>query len=606
MSRNKKIAHSFQRWLMGLVLVAFIVTTAFLWITQTQLSIRNAMNLLSLNISDVRQDILDASDKSILSLAREVAVYLDNKDSITSDELVRLTVKHNLSEINYINSDGIVAATTLPSFMDYDMASGDQSAEFLCLLDDQEEYVQSYQPISFDSSISRKYGGVALNKGGFIQIGYNAKRFQQAIGEFIVGITANRHVGEGGSIIVADVKNLIVSDRHGYSGFDLSATGIVLNKTLIAPGELFESTVLGVECFCMYQVSESYTIVAMIPRSEIALSRNISVGILTVMEILVFVSLFVLIYFLIRKQIVTNILKINSSLSKISSGNLSVVVDVRSHEEFSSLSDDINTTVNTLKRYIHDAAARIDAELAFAKSIQHCALPSVLHPYQNRKDINVWASMHTAKEVGGDFYDFYFINDDEFAFSVADVSGKGIPAAMFMMTSKTLLKSYAEGGMRVDEVFTHANEKLCENNEAGMFVTVWMGIINTRTGMVSYCNAGHNPPLIRHYNGSFTYLKSTPDFVLAGMDGVTYRMQKFQLVPGDIIYLYTDGVTEATNSNFELYGEQRLQSALNNCANATPRVICDFVKADVDEFVGEAPQLDDTTMLCLSYLGLST
>ena len=145
---------------------------------------------------------------------------------------------------------------------------------------------------------------------------------------------------------------------------------------------------------------------------------------------------------------------------------------------------------------IKEAEERIDAELAFAKAIQHAALPSVFPPYPERKEFEIFASMHTAKEVGGDFYDFYFVDDENLAFLMADVSGKGIPAAMFMMTSKTFIKSYAESGVSVEEVFTYANAKLCEGNDAGMFVTAWMGILNTKTGKVLFANAGHNPPLL--------------------------------------------------------------------------------------------------------------
>ncbi len=190
---------------------------------------------------------------------------------------------------------------------------------------------------------------------------------------------------------------------------------------------------------------------------------------------------------------VKNIYRINDSLSAITEGNLDTVVNVRSHVEFEDLSDDINSTVDTLKRYIADAAARIDAELAFAKAIQHSALPSVFPPYPGRKEFDLHAAMFTAREVGGDFYDFYFVDDDTLAFLVADVSGKGIPAAMFMMQSKTLLKSCAESGMSVEQVFTTANEKLCEGNEAGMFVTAWMGLLNVKTGQLTFANAGHNP-----------------------------------------------------------------------------------------------------------------
>ena len=211
--------------------------------------------------------------------------------------------------------------------------------------------------------------------------------------------------------------------------------------------------------------------------------------------------------------------------------------------------------------------------------------------------------MHTAKEVGGDFYDFYFVDEDNLAFLIADVSGKGIPAAMFMMQSKTIIKSYAESGISVEEIFTVANEKLCEGNDAGMFVTAWMGILNTKTGKVLFANAGHNPPLVKHADGTYEYLKSRAGLVLAGMDGIRYRKNELQLQPGDAIYLYTDGVTEATDPDNGLYGEDRLHAILEKYKDAVPEVICDEVKKDVDAFVGEAPQFDDITMLSLKFYG---
>lgn len=586
-----------------LVVVALLVTTAFLWIFQTGIAEENAINLLKLNISDVREDIIDASDNNLLKLTRQIASDLNEADAITSEILAELAAQYDVTEINYIDEQGIIKASTYPDFLDYDMRSGEQSAEFMVLLSGADEYVQSYMPVSYDSSISRKYGGVVLADGGFVQVGYGAERFRQDIDEFVVGVTRNRHVGAGGAIIIVDENLNIVSDRLGNEGKNLDVTGIRIDKAEMAIGERFVSEVYGEACYCMYQATEGYTIVAFMPRSEAALSRNVAVGVTTVMQIVVFAALFIMIFLLVRRLVVDNIYKINSSLSCITEGKLDTVVDVRSHVEFDALSNDINSTVDTLKRYISDAAARIDAELAFAKAIQHSALPSVFPPYPNRTEFEIQATMHTAKEVGGDFYDFYFVDEDTLAFLVADVSGKGIPAAMFMMTSKTLLKSYAESGMSVEEVFTTANEKLCEGNDAGMFVTAWMGFLNIKTGNVIYANAGHNPPAVKHADGSFTYLKSRPGLVLAGMEGIRYRKNELQLEPGDVIYLYTDGVTEATDSGNNLYGEERLLGILNQNAGATPNAVCDAVKADVDAFAGEAPQFDDITMLTILYNG---
>lgn len=598
---KKKISRSFQNWLLVLVVTAFLMTTAFLWLFQTRLAQNNTVRLLELNIADVRQDIQDASDENLLNLTQNIADRLNSVETITDELLFDLCLQYDVTEINCIDKSGMIYASTYPDFYRYDMRSGHQSAEFMVLLDGQDTYVQPYQPVSYDASISRKYAGVVLERGGFVQVGYGFERFQKDIGEFVVGVTRNRHVGEGGCILIADESWNIVSDRNGDEGRNLDVTGIWIDTRTMVPGEIFTAEVYEENCYCMYKQQEGYTIIAVIPQSEAALSRNVAVSVTTAMQIVVFGALFVMIYVLVKKLVVDNIYRINSSLAAITEGKLNTVVDVRSHEEFAALSDDINSTVDTLKRYIADAEARIDAELAFAKAIQHSALPSVFPPFPNRKEFDIRACMHTAKEVGGDFYDFYFVDKNTLAFLIADVSGKGIPAAMFMMTAKTLLKSYAESGMGVAEVLTQANNKLCESNDAGMFVTVWMGYLNTKTGEVTYANAGHNPPFIRHADGRVDVVKSRPGLVLAGMEGIRYRTNTVHLKPGDLLYLYTDGVTEATDAENNLFGEARLQAVLQQKMSGDIQTVCTQVKEDVDRFVGEAPQFDDITMLALTY-----
>lgn len=600
--KKKKIAQSFQQWLLFLVIAALLLTTAFLWIFQTKLSEENALNLLKLNIADVYADITDASDENLLKLTRQIAKELNSVTEISNEKLHELLGKYDVTEISYINDKGIIKATTYMDFMEFDMASGEQSSEFLVLLSGEKEYVQSYRPVSHDESILRKYAGTVLERGGFVQVGYGSERFHKDIAEFVAGVTRNRHIGENGCIIITNEEGNIVSDRYGNEGKTLAATGIEINFDEIAVGTEFILQVYNEECYCMYKEAEGFRMIAVLPCREAALSRNVSVFVTTTMQIFIFATLFIMIYFLVNRLVVNNIYKVNESLSGITRGELDTVVDVRSHIEFDQLSDDINDTVDTLKRYIDEAAARIDAELTLAKAIQHSALPSVFPAYPERKEFDMYATMHTAKEVGGDFYDFYFVNSETLAIVMADVSGKGIPAAMFMMTSKTLLKSYAESGMSVEEVFTYANEKLCEGNDAGMFVTAWMGFINIKTGVVTYANAGHNPPIVKHADGSFEYLMTRGDFVLAGIDGIKYRKQELKLEPSDILYLYTDGVTEATDAADELYGEDRLLAVLNKNVTHSSDEICEAVKKDVDEFVKDTPQSDDITMLCFKLL----
>ena len=592
-NEKKQISQTFQFWLFICIVIAYIVTSGFTYILQTGMSGKETESVININIDDVHKDITDASDENLLKITRTIrSEYLSD-----NTPLPVLCERYNVKGINIVDKNGIIAESTIAEFISYDMASGEQSAEFLVLLEGEDEFVQKYQPLSIDNSISRKYAGVRLPDGGFIQVGYDAEQFQKDIDEHVIGVTKNRHIGNNGFVAICDENMNIVIDRSDYSGKNLKEIGVSIDTDVTSENTVFEAEIYGKPYFLAYTFAEGYYIIGAIPKSEAMFMRNVSIYVSIFMEILIFAALFTLIYFLIKKVIIDNLRKINGTLAEITDGNLNVTVDVRTNEEFASLSDDINQTVSTLKRYIAEAAARIDKELEFAKQIQYSALPSVFPPYPNRKDFEIYAQMITAKEVGGDFYDFYMLGDSTLAFLIADVSGKGIPAAMFMMQAKTIIKDLAESGLELSEVFATANKKLCENNDAGMFVTAWMGILDLKTGRLKFVNAGHNPPLVRQADGKFAYLKARSGMVLAGMDGIKYRQNELQLTPGDQIFLYTDGVTEATDKNNQLYGEERLLETVNRNIVMDTRKLCEAVKSDVDQFVGEAPQFDDITML---------
>ena len=593
--RQTHISQTIQSWLLVTVVLAFAVTSFFVFRLQDELAISQENSLLDLALDETAADISDLSDDNLLSLAHIVA-----KEVNGVTDLAPIAEKHNVAEIDLIDMKGIIFNSTNPDFKGFDMHSGEQAAEFLCLLNDTNEYVQEYGPISYDPSLMRKYGGVKTEYG-MLQVGYDAEQFQKEIGSKMVNLTKNRHVGETGFVFILDEKGNIVSMPEGYIGPILATEYHSAEK--FGENINFPLTLYSIDCVCRYRSCEGYTIVSVLPEEEALKSRNVALYVNSFMEILVFAVLFGLIYMLIKKVVVNQIQSVNESLSKITGGNLDEVVNVRSNAEFASLSDDINSTVDTLKSYIAEASARIDAELEFAKNIQASALPNVFPAFPKRKDFDIFASMNPAKEVGGDFYDFYLTGTDTLHFLIADVSGKGIPAAMFMMRAKTELKSLTESGTPINEVFTTGNRALCEGNDAGMFVTAWQGGIDLTNGLVQFVNAGHNPPLIRRKGGKFEYLRSKVGFVLAGMDGFPYKTQEIQLEPGDMIYLYTDGVTEATNANTELFGEERLLAAINDHEFENMEALCHFVKGKVDEFVGEAPQFDDITMVALKFIG---
>lgn len=601
------ISKSFFKWLLLIVVVGFLSSMIFTWIHQTNMSNDNAVSLLHINLWDVHQDVIDTSNKNLLELTHRIAEQLDAGTPSDSDSLRAIMEEYDVAEINVIDENGFIVSTTMPEFMDYDMRSGEQSAEFIVILDEGEpEYVQRYRPISYDSSISRKYAAVKLSSGGFVQVGYDGERFQRDIDKNVISAVKNRHVGQTGGMIIANEDWLIVSDRYNrFTGQNLDKTGIWIDRDTMPEDEVFHAKVYGEHCACMYIFSEGYYIISVLPTNEIILERDSSLRVMGAMEILLFIVLFAVIFFLVKLLVLDNLGKVNTSLSKITEGDLNEVVNVRSNMEFSTLSDDINSTVNTLKKYIADAAARIDEELALAKSIQESTLPSVFPPYPDRKEFSLFAAMNTAKEVGGDFYDFYLLDESRLAFLIADVSGKGIPAAMFMMTAKAILRDFAERGDKPEDVFINANNHLCDGNDVDMFLTAWMGFLNLDTGLVHFSNAGHNPPVLIR-NGKASFLQQKSNLILAAMEGVKYREQILQLEPGDFLYLYTDGVTEAINQKEEQFGNDRLLAVLSDrfgTGDDACRRICETVRQSVLTFSEGEPQFDDITQVCLYFAG---
>ena len=578
-SGKENISQTFQRWLFIFVLVAFFVTTFSASAFQKSMAEAIAFDTLKSNLKDIENDIQDAANKNLVMYSE----FLSNELSVnlSSKELTKMVEDYNLFEITFIDENGSI------------INSSNEKAELQIPLKDVTNEIY-YAEDNYAGIIN--FVGMK-NENYFVQIGFYPDYFEKQLEEQILSIAQYRHIGQKGFVVICNPEGEIINDTLGNVGTNISAFG---DKNVKAnQKEVFITTIGDETCFCMYSKVNDFVILVSMTQEEVFFTKQASVYMLAFMETIVFAIFFATIFVLVKVLVVKNIRKINNSLSQITDGDLNVTVDVRDNEEFASLSDDINSTVTTLKHYIDEAAARFDKDLEIAKQIQHSALPSVFPPYPNRKDFSIFASMDAAKEVGGDFYDFYLVDENHLAFVVADVSGKGIPGAMFMMTSKTLIKSFAESGLPVHEVLTNVNTQLCVNNEAGMFVTAWMGILDLKTGLIKFANAGHNPPLVKHKNGTYEYLKGKVNFVLAGMDMVRYKEQELQLQPGDKIYLYTDGVTEAHNTQNELFGEERLLESLNSTKGMSVEEICKKVKKDVDAFVADGEQFDDITMLCV-------
>lgn len=302
---------------------------------------------------------------------------------------------------------------------------------------------------------------------------------------------------------------------------------------------------------------------------------------------------------LIDRLVVRKMEDVGEALDKITGNDLDVEVNVHGFEEFNKLSDGINHTVGRLKGYMIEEKKRMTRDLDFAKSIQKSALPYV---FPTTPIYDLFADMKTAKQVGGDFYDFFPLNNDRLFFLIADVSGKGVPAALFMMRAESVIKSLVQADeLSLDKIVSRVNNELCSNNDAQMFVTAWCGIINLKTGHIDFVNAGHNLPLIKRKGGEFQEVRVIKNFVLAGMPDIVFRAESIDLNPGDEIFIYTDGVTEATDKNKQLYGMQRLLDFMNNSNYKSSKELIDQLNVELNNFQKDVDQADDITMLMLRY-----
>ncbi len=337
--------------------------------------------------------------------------------------------------------------------------------------------------------------------------------------------------------------------------------------------------------------------------------RYVKLSMLMLLAVLVIALIVALISSLVlSRRIVTPIQILTEKVRQIEGDNLDFHWGLETRDETQVLAHSFESLTERMKEHIKDIQVitaekeRIGTELALATKIQTAMLPSVFPAFPDRQDFDIYASMDPAREVGGDFYDFFLIDDDHLYMVIADVSGKGIPAALFMMISKVIMKNCAMTGHSAAEILRQTNQTFCSSNQAEMFVTAWVGILEISTGKITAANAGHEYPALAQ-DGSFVLLKDKHGFVLGGMEEAEYTECEIQLKPGDRLFLYTDGLPEATDAEYNMFGTKRMLEILNVDPNAAPEQILKSISTAVDEFVQDAEQFDDLTMLCIEYRG---
>jgi sigma-B regulation protein RsbU (phosphoserine phosphatase) len=372
-----------------------------------------------------------------------------------------------------------------------------------------------------------------------------------------------------------------------------------------------ECLITGKKCWMVYAPlsASGWSLGVLFPQDELMADITSLNDMVLFLSVAGFVLIFLVIVFISRS--ITRPLRVLARATDVvATGNLDIQLPpVRSKDEVGKLAVAFDSMKDSLKQHIKDltettaAKERIESELKIARDIQMGMLPKTFPPFPQRRDLDLYAMIEPAKEVGGDLYDFFFLDGDHLCFAVGDVSGKGVPAALFMAITMTLLKTKAEEEMSPSAILTRVNHDLSQDNPYSMFVTVFLGILDTRTGELEYGNAGHNPPYLLRDDGRFEPLSGTGGTALGVVEDCTYLSRRISLRKGDTLFLYTDGVTEATDREENLFSEERLMKALPLHAGKPLKTLITEVLSRVKAFSEGVPQADDITMLALRYLG---
>lgn len=539
------------------------------------LSIATVAIIVGVNI--YRSSIMESYTKMAYQVAKTAETYFTEEEIAAYANLIQ---RYNSGEAKQeevdavINSDRYKEIKSLLRNLQKSMEANDV---FVCV---------------FDMDQLTHYDAKADEKGEWLPICYITDCYHKEEEDFLFG--------DRSAVILEYMDDLIQSYNTGKrpDTYIVSESQFGYNTTAVYPIVQNDKTV----AFCFVEI----------PMSTLQSDINTFITrVVLVASIVTIILLLLAISFLVHSMI-RPIVFVAAEAERFTKNNNEIsdeLEKIQTHDEIQTLSENLLKLEIGINEYIDNLTKvtaekeRIGAELNVATQIQADMLPSIFPPFPDRKEFDIYATMTPAKEVGGDFYDFFLIDDDHLAMVIADVSGKGVPAALFMVIAKTLIKNRAQMGGSPSEILGYVNEQLCEGNEAELFVTVWLAIVELSTGKGVAANAGHEHPAIRRADGSFELVVYRHSPAVATMEGLKFREHEFTLNPGDSLYVYTDGVAEATNSDNELFGTERMLAALNRNPKAKAKDLLPGVKQEIDAFVGDAPQFDDITMLGLDYYG---
>lgn len=554
----------------GGALVLYAALMVVTWVIGTRKAAEKTDWQLDYAVIDFHDTVAGAIDTMLGHIAQTAVRHVGRAQALPMERMADGAKELDIDEVNIVDRAGRIVASNDPNCMGVEMAGDPVMDAFMTLTNGTTATVsQPFRPHARNPEFRAKYLAAPFPGGdGFVQVGLDERRLARMLPEILGYIFDQWLLGQTGFFLCADAgTGRLISNpsRHRDEARTLAETGYDPETAAVHEfaadgrmlGETFVQRLFGEDCYCRAFRFGGHLFVAALPEREFYDTRT---AYATVMGVLLFAILAAFAWLLDR------ILRDRARIRAF---------------------------------YAAEGAARA-REMEVAKTIQGSALPAPLgqSPY-----FRLYASMTPARDVGGDFYDFFFVDSTHLAFLVADVSGKGIAAALYMMTAKTSIKDALINTRDVAAAFTEVNAELCRSNTANMFLTAWCGVLDLETGEVAFVNAGHNPP-VKSRGRKIEWISAKSGPMLAFVDGVKYKSRTMRLAPGDALFLYTDGVTEAMDAKGTLFGEERLAAALSAVPSPEPDAVCGVVRAAVAAFAAGAPASDDLTVLAVEYVSL--
>ena len=525
---------------------------------------------LDYGVLDVHDTVAGAIDTMLGHVARTAVRHIGRPKPMSMERMKAGAKELDIDEVNLVSREGVIVASSDPHCLGVVMADDPVMDGFMALTNGVVATVsQPFRPHARNPEVRAKYLAAAFPRGdGFVQVGLDERRLKRMLPDILGYIFDEWLFGRTGFFLCADMDSgRLISNpsRHRNEARTLAEAGYAVEEAKKhevitdgkASGKTFVQILFGEKCYCRAFLFGGHRFVAALPEREYYGTRDMFFTVFGVLFLVVLGAFAILIERIFRDS-------------------------------------------DRLKRFYAEEDARRAKDMEIAKTIQMSALPTAL---PENPSFRLDAAMQTAREVGGDFYDYFILDATHIAFLVADVSGKGITAALYMMTAKTLIKDTLIALRDPAAAITRVNAELCANNPANMFLTAWVGVLNLETGNVTFVNAGHNPPIrLSKKDSAATFVSGSSGPVLAFLDNIKYKTRTLHLAPGDAIFLYTDGVTEAMDSNGTLFGESRMIDALKAVREPDPHALCGVVRAVVAAFAEGLPQADDITVLAVRYL----